>query len=207
MRPGVLGDAGVSAYGAAIIAGAAAIVGGLLTAGSNLFAESLRRRQAQRAQAERDQRELRQATRLVLSELLEIRHTIQRAARTHVTWENSRPLPGFAWREYRAILAAHLPISAWRWVLWAYQDANALNWHVADVNRKSETEGPVHFDDKEWLRDSFRTTYRAMAELEDALGEPRGAFGYTGYADVEDLEEGVWNARSEQPADEEEPTE
>jgi hypothetical protein len=33
---------------------------------------------------------------------------------------------------------------------------------------------------------------QAMEELEHALGEPRGAFGYTGYACVQELEAGMW---------------
>jgi hypothetical protein len=56
---GILADAGVSAYGAAIIAAAAAVLGGLLTAGATLGAEALRRRQQGKEQAGRDTRELR----------------------------------------------------------------------------------------------------------------------------------------------------
>jgi hypothetical protein len=173
----LLADAGVSPYGAAIIAGVAAIVGGVIVAGSNLAVEALRRRQQRESQAELDQRELRQATRLVLAELAEISHAISETAKSRFTWRNDRPLPAFAWREYRAILAAHLPISAWRWVESAYQAANALNWHVAEMNRELESDGPIHFIENEWLRDPFRTLQQAMEELEGALGDARGAFG------------------------------
>lgn len=94
--------AGVSPYGAAIIAGAAAVIGGLLTGGSNLAVDALRRRQERARHAERDQRELRQATRLVLVELAEIRQGIEQTAKSQMTWRNDRPLPTSAWREVRA---------------------------------------------------------------------------------------------------------
>lgn len=196
----VLADAGVSAYGAAIIAGVAAVIGGVLTAGSNLAVEALRRRQQRESQAERDQRELRQATRLVLAELAEISQTIKQTAKSHFTWRSDQPLPAIAWREYRAILAAHLPLHAWRWVEGAYNDANALNLRVIGMNREFDTEGPVHFIENEWLRNSFRNVYHAMSELERALGDARGVFGYTGYASVEDIEEGVWESRPDSGA-------
>jgi hypothetical protein len=170
----VFADAGVSPYGAAIIAGVAAVIGGVLAAGSNLAAEALRRRQHRETQRERDERELRQATRLVLTELLEIGLTIRETAKSRLTWGSDRPLPAFAWREYRAILAAHLPISAWRWVEAAYQDVNVLNWRVMEMQREFETEGPVHFIENEWLREPFRAFHFATAELEQALDEPRG---------------------------------
>lgn len=189
--------ASVSAYGAAIIAGVAAVVGGLLTAGSNLAVEGIRRRHEREAQADRDQRELRQAIRLVLAELAEISGAIRHSAKSHGTWRNDQLLPAFAWREYRAILAAHLPLHAWRWIESAYNEANALNWKVIETNNEFQSEGPVHFIENEWLRDAFRTTRHAMAQLEGALDEPRGIWGYTGYASIEDLEEGVWDPRPE----------
>jgi hypothetical protein len=194
----VVADASVSPYGAAIIAGAAAIVGGVLTGGSNLLVEARRRRHERAREAQRDQRELRQATRLVLAELAEISGSIKQTAKSRLTWGNDRELPEFAWREYRAILAAHLPLHAWRWVESAYNEANSLNWRVMQMNREFESEEPVHFIENEWLRDPFRTVQRAMAELEGALGDPRGAFGYTGYADPEQLEEGIWEPRREE---------
>ena len=190
-----MADVGVSPYGAAIIAGVSAVIGGLLTAGSNLAVEALRRRQQRESQAERDERELRQATRLVLAELAEIGQAIKQTAKSHLTWRSDRLLPAFAWREYRAILAAHLPLQAWRWVETAYNEANGLNWRVLEKNREFKSDGPIHFIDNEWLRDPFRTVHHAMAELEQALGDARGVFGYTGYASVEELEEGVWEPK------------
>jgi hypothetical protein len=189
----VLGSASVSAYGAAIIAGVAAIIGGVLTAGSNLLIESRRNRQQRQERAERDQRELRQATRLVLAELAEIRNLIERTATSRITWGADRQLPAYAWREYRAILAAHLPLHAWRWVGAAYDEANALNWRVLDMQTESDSRSPVHFIENEWLRRWFRNVHSAMGELERALGDARGAFGFTGYATIEELERGIWD--------------
>jgi hypothetical protein len=188
----VLAASEVGPYGAAVIAGVAAVVGGLLTAGSNLGVETLRRRDERSARAERDKRELRQATRLLLTELAEIGQAIRQCAKSHLTWPNDRQLPNFAWREYRAILAAHLPLHAWRWVESAYSEANELNWTVLEVNAAYDRNGATSFGDNEWLRQPFRTVNHAMAELERTLDEPRGAFGYTGYASIEDLEDGVW---------------
>jgi hypothetical protein len=192
----------VGPYGAAIIAGASAIVGGTVTAGSNLFIEHLRRRAEGDTRAEQDQRELRLATRLVLAELAEISGQIKETARSHLTWRADRQLPAFAWREYRATLAAHLPIDAWRLVEMAYNDANILNWTVLAMNREFKSDGPIHFISKEWLRPMFESAYRAMAALERTLGEARGAYGYTGYASIEELEEEVWGKREEDAPDE-----
>jgi hypothetical protein len=136
------GDAGVSAYGAALIAALAAILGGLLTAGSSILIEWLRGRRERRTQTERDKRELRLAARLVLAELSEISQAIKHTARSLQTWRNDRPLPAFAWREYRAVLAAHLPLEAWRWVESAYNEANEINWRVVEMNQEYETQGP-----------------------------------------------------------------
>jgi hypothetical protein len=41
----------------------------------------------------------------------------------------------------------------------------------------------------------FRNIEYAMRALEAALGEETGILGYTGHADVEDLEEGIWPMR------------
>ena len=187
----------MSAYGAAIIAGVSAIAGGALTAGANLWAEARRGLRDDARNEERNKRELRQATRLVLAELAEIRGAIKQTAKSHLTWRTDRPLPAFAWREYRAILAATLPLHAWRWVESAYQDADGLNWRVMEMNREFDSEGPVRFVENQWLRDAFRTTHQAMQELEVSLGDARGAYGYTGYATVDELEEGVWEPRPE----------
>ena len=176
----------VSAYGAAVIAGVAAVIGGLLAAGSNLLVEWQRGGRADKEQAERDQRELRQATRLVLAELSEASTAIRHAAKSHLTWPQNRQLPAFAWREYRVVLAAHLPIAAWRWVQMAYDNTNALNWRVIEMGQEFNTTGPVHFIENEWLRRPFETVHQAMSELEVALGETRGIYGYSGYVTVED---------------------
>jgi hypothetical protein len=132
----------------------------------------------------------------VLAELAEISQAIKQSAKSGETWPDDRPLPAFAWREYRAILAAHLPIAAWRWVESAYNEANGLNWQMAERNREYQSEGPVHDVNKEGLREPFEVVYQAMSELEQALGEDRGVFGYTGYAELADLEEGIWEPRA-----------
>jgi hypothetical protein len=184
----VFASGSVSAYGAALIAGLSAIVGGAITAGSNLLVEARRRKHDVESLATREQRDLRQATRLVLAELAEVDQAIRHSARSHLTWPLERQLPGFAWKEYRGTLAVHLPLHAWRWVESAYDEANGLNWRVIEFAREASTEGPVHRADVEWLRAPFRTIRHAMGELEQALGEPRGAFGYTGYASIDELE-------------------
>jgi hypothetical protein len=113
----------VNAYGVAGIAAGAAILGGILTAGSNLLMEGQRRRDQRSAQRERDQRELRKVTRLVLSELHEISQTVRGSARSHLTWPTARELTTHAWLDYREILAANLPPDGWRWVEAAYTNA------------------------------------------------------------------------------------
>jgi hypothetical protein len=193
----VIADTGLDPYAAAIIGAAAAVIGGLIAAGSNLVVEGRRRRGEREAQAAKDARELRQATRVVLTEVAEINQAIRTTATSLTTWENERGLPAYAWREYRAILAAYLPVDAWRRVEQAYNSANALNWQAIEMNREFGSDGPIAFVDNEWLRGPFEVTHDAMEALERALGEAVGAFGYTGYASVEELGEGIWATRSE----------
>jgi hypothetical protein len=191
----LLGD--VSAYGTAIIAAVSAVVGGALSAGANLLAEARRSGRETQREADRAQRELRQATRLVLAELTEISAAITQSAKSHMTWRNERQLPAFAWREYRATLAATVAPGTWRWVEMAYNEGNALNWQMIERNAEFESDEPVHFADNEWLREPFRTIRYAMQELEVALGDPKGIYGYTGYRSVEEMEEGIWKPRAD----------
>ena len=185
----------VSAYGAAIIAAVSAVAGGALTAGASVWAEGRRAKREDARAEERDKREQRQATRLLLAELAEIREAIYQSAKSHLTWRTDQPLPAFAYKDWGAVLAATLPLHVWRAVEWAYREANRLNWAVMEMNREFKSEGPIHFIDNEWLRSGFRCADDAMRELEVALGEPRGVFGYTGYRTIAEIEEGIWLPR------------
>jgi hypothetical protein len=184
----------IGAYDAALIGAVGAVIGGVLTAGSNLLIETTRRRADRRAARDRDSRELRKATRLVLEELSEIDRTIQDAAKTQLTWPSQdRQLPAFAWREYRGILATHVVDEAWRWVAAAYEEANSLNWRVIELERELDTTTAAHFADKEWLRQPLRAVRAAMEKLEEAIGPHGGAFAYTGYVSTEELEAALFD--------------
>jgi hypothetical protein len=180
----VLAAGSVGAYAAALIAAGSAVVGGLLTAGSNLLIEGRRRKHQDEAARAHELVELRQATRLVLAELAEIVQTIRHVARSQRVWPRERRLPASAWEEYRAVLASGLPFSTWRWVSAAYDLAKEVNLDV--VEREEQPRDAV---DVEWLRQPFRTAYHAIEELESSLGESEDPFfSYRGRRTLDELE-------------------
>jgi hypothetical protein len=183
--------AAISPYGTALIAAGGAIVGGILTSGSSLLIERSRGNREKKANAAREEADLREAGRLVLEELAEIDSALQQAIRTGFTWPADRQLPAFAWREHRTVLARHLPLPSWRWVGAAYTSANEANWHVSQLQREATdaaVNAAVHFVDKEWLREPLRTVRQAMAEVDNLIGPRAGAFTYTGHVGIDELE-------------------
>jgi hypothetical protein len=183
----------VGPYGVAIISAVAAVIGGALAAGSNLLATSFSRRHQDEAEQRRAESELRQAARLILEELAEVEQAIQSTAKTQLTWRSGeRQLPAFAWSDHRHVLAAQVPDDAWRLVAAAYRSVNELNWHVIGLQREFKTDGPVHFIDKSWLQQPFRTIRVAIERLDDLVGPKAGIYAYSGYVSTEELEELLW---------------
>jgi hypothetical protein len=174
----------VGPYAAALIAAGSAVVGGLLTAGSNLLIEERRRKHAVEAVQAGEQVELRRATRLILAELDEITLTIRHIARSRSGWSSDTRLPSSAWDEYGAVLAARVPLSTWRWIARAYRLAKDVNQKIAE--REQE---PTDDADVEWLRQPLRTAYRTMEELESVLGESKDRlYSYRGDKSLDELE-------------------
>jgi len=169
------------------------VIGGLLTSTSNVLIERRRDARDEKRNTERDEREVREAARLVLEELAEIDEALQQAIVSGYTWPADRQLPAFAWREYGAVLAVHLPPAAWRWIGAAYSSANKANWHVIQLQREDETEDSVEYGHNDWLREPFRTVRQAMEELETAVGRTSGVYAYTGHISVGDLEKEVFD--------------
>jgi hypothetical protein len=99
-----------------------AIIGGGLTAGSNLGLEFLRHRRTLTADSKNDARELRRGARLIRSELAHSAATIERAAKVG-TWEPAdlKELKYNRWVTYQQPLADHLPDQDWASVDSAYE--------------------------------------------------------------------------------------
>lgn len=162
------------------------LIGGAITLTATLGLEWWRARRESAAGAETIRRATRQAVRLVLEELIESAGLIGRAARTGAYWiDGNRQLPTSSWNEYREALALHLEIYEWRVTASAYHVVNDLNWHVLTAAALPEPK------ESRELRDAWRAVRLAMEAL-DSLTEPRGAFGYTGYADEGELEQSIW---------------
>ena len=179
--------ASVGAWAAALIAAGSAVVGGLLAAGSTVLIEERRRKHAAEVVRAAELVELRRATRLILAELAEITQTIRHVVQSRSAWPTERRLPSTAWDENRGVLAARMPLVTWRWVCTAYDLANRVNLQIG------EREGQLGTDaDVEWLRIPFRTTYHAMEEIEQALGESGETedpwYSYRGRRSMEELE-------------------
>ena len=93
--------ASVGPYGAALIGAVGAVIGGVLTSGSNLLIDHSRAKREAKVSAEEEQAELLQAGRPVLEELSEIDAALQQAIRSGYTWPADRLLQAFAWHVNR----------------------------------------------------------------------------------------------------------
>jgi hypothetical protein len=113
-----------------------AIIGGTLTAGSNVLLDWVRGKRESKAVSQRDRRDARQAARLIAEEVEYSRRLLRRAhERAIFTWEPpNRLLPSATWTEHRAEFAGG-PVSDEEWltVSRAYAELYRLNWYVRDV--------------------------------------------------------------------------
>ena len=162
----------------------------MFVAGSNLLATWSQRKHERRLQAERDERERKQAVRVVLEELSEIEKMLLRSAATQLTWKSDdRQLPAGAWARYRDTLAVHVSDEAWRLVAHAYHRANETNWHVIELEKEYRGRGPdVHFLGRGVVQgDIRRRPHQAMESLERTLGPRGGIYTYTGQATAEEI--------------------
>jgi hypothetical protein len=144
-----------------------AVVGGCITAGSNLLIERLRRRHEKDREAETDSRELRQAVRLVLSEFEEIDYAIRQVVRSGIWGPVEKQLPAFAWADHKSILAAHLDPDVWLSVISAYREENELNWHLRWRARLISVRGWSLSDEE---KERFRLPWLAVRGAQQALG-------------------------------------
>jgi hypothetical protein len=101
----VIAASSISPYAAALIGAIGAIIGGLLTSGTTLLIESRRRRSEKQGHKQLEERELRQAIRLVLSELEEIDYAMRDLVRSTRVNRDKR-LPAFAWAEHKSSSSA-----------------------------------------------------------------------------------------------------
>jgi hypothetical protein len=186
-----MSDAGIALVGA--------IIGGSLTAGSNVVLELIRGHRSKKADTARRNAEARQAARLVLEDLDSIEATIREAVKADGFWHASRTLPAASWSEYRSVLAIAFDgePSSWRFVALAFQHADRVNWHVHRRREIAKMRGEdpslirLIDEDRSMLRDLFRAVRTAMNELERLTG-PWGAFGRTGYVEEEEVERSVF---------------
>jgi hypothetical protein len=190
----------------AVITAVAGLLGAAVGSGATLWSERLRRKREERAAAEENRRELRQAVRIVLAELNGTKAVIRHAAAVQRAWLSDRPLPMDAWRRYRDALALRVSDEAWMMAEKAYGIAAELNQDIEDLHRKERESrtpsvGGVQINlrgldptpplgDKPnlgKLRESFLHIHEAMVSLERELGPKAGVFHYTGYASGEEM--------------------
>jgi hypothetical protein len=168
------------------------LIGGAITLAATFGLEWWRARREDAQAAETKRRTTLQAIRLVLEELAESAALIEGAVKTGSYWtDGNRQLPTSTWNVYREALALHVEIYEWRITASAYHALNDLNWDVrsiADVGSIAWVPEPRR---AEQLRDAWRAVRHAMAVL-DSLTGPRGAFGYTGYVEEDELERSIW---------------
>lgn len=149
-----------TSYGNALFGLVGVVIGGVITAGSNLLIERQRRGHEKEIQGERDKLELRAGVRLVLSELEEIDYAIRDAVRGR-GFNPDKRLPAYAWADHKAILATRLEDSVWLSVTNAYRETNELNWRLAGRLVRV----PLDNDEKEWFREPWLSVRGAQQAL------------------------------------------
>jgi hypothetical protein len=175
---GVLDRSGtVGPYATALIAAGGVLVGGIITALSNLVIERQRRKQVDEARDAENSRELRQAVRIVLEQLSANSRSMLEAASQGAPWDGSTPLRTGAWLEHQTILAGYLSDEAWRW-------GSSVSNSLAELGAKTSDVGSISL---EQLREVWVTVEHAMSILESEMVRRTGAFRggvyqYTGYA-------------------------
>jgi hypothetical protein len=185
----VIAASSISPYGAALIGAIGALIGGALTSGTTLLVDWRRRRSEKQGQKQREDRELRQAIRLVLSELEEIDYAMRDLVRSTKLNPDKR-LPAYAWAEHKSILAVHLDDGVWASVTSAYREENDLNWRLA-APRLLGTRSVLNEQEKKWVRPPWlavRGAQQALGPLiepsqEKAKGKVRAHQEVTGKVD------------------------
>lgn len=106
-----------------------AVIGGVLTAGSNIGLEWTRNRRLESASQRRHEQEFREAARLIDEELIAAIETLQAAEMQH-TWPlQTQQLPTQTWQHYAPVIArSDISEDAWSWLADTYltiREANA----------------------------------------------------------------------------------
>jgi hypothetical protein len=156
-----------SSYGVALIGLLGAVVGGFITAGSNLLIDWKRRRDEHEDERERAQRELRRAVRIVLAELEEIDYAIRDVVRAGIWGPAEKQLPAIAWAEHHVTLADDLEPPVWSSVHSAYRELNDLNWTLRWREQLRQVRTPDLTDQE---RARFRQPWLAVRGAQQALG-------------------------------------
>lgn len=167
------------------------LIGAAVALSTTFGLEWWRNRRLVQEAADEQSRAIRQAIRLVLAELDEIDSVIREAASVGAYWTErmaGRELPTGTWNTYRDTLAVHLDPHPWRLVAGAFAVANDLNWRLRAGKLARPPESKV-------LLAAWRSVRAAMVVLEPLMGQEQGAFGYSGYADEEDLERDIFGPR------------
>jgi hypothetical protein len=118
----------VGADTAALIGAIGAVIGGVLTAGSNVLLEGSKARHGARSEARKGDREVRRAVRLVLDELVMCLALLAAYKETSESWPPEYPvrLPADQWKADRTTLADHLSDECWSALRRAYAEIYAL---------------------------------------------------------------------------------
>lgn len=155
----------------ALIAAAAVLGGGIVTAVASVWLDSRRAKREREAAEEHERRQLRLATRLVIEELADSMNLLEEAVRTKAYWPAPRQLSTEVWNEYRVVLAEHVesPFS-WRVVTSAFDEVNRLNWLVGLRARQahpvSGTQQSVESKNEDQTRQAWRSMRAGIGELE-----------------------------------------
>jgi len=159
--------AAVNPYWVAVIGLGGAVIGGFITAGSNLLIESTRRRHQHEDEDKRAEHEQRRAVRIVLAELEEIDYAIREVVESGVWGPAEKQLPAIAWAEHHETLADLDDAMAWTLVHNAYREVNDLNWTLRWRAQLRQVRTP---DLSENEKERFRKPWLAIRGAQQALG-------------------------------------
>ena len=138
-----------------------AVVGGLLTGGSNWTLEGRRQRRADMRATVDGQRELREAARLIDDELVAGVVTLAEAAQAGTWPRTNEELPVERWRTYGPVVArSDVGETTWTPLAEAYQTVREVNSRILVAHRNGAV--TLDADDRDYL-------LGVQSTLEDAL--------------------------------------
>lgn len=148
------------------------IAGGGISTGSNLILERRREGRQVATDGRREERELRQAARLVHQELGEAMWVLEHAVELYEWWPYpSRKFSDRRWHEFGQVLADYLLADDWLPLTFAYEDMRELEVKIDSIYRSHGKFRPFGVADDREVRSLWDSLDQAQQTIHGLAGE------------------------------------